>query len=480
MGEYRMKAGKKPLIILFSGVFILLICIIMPESLAEKCKLLNGQFGMHKAAVTAKINSSDNKSKLTPSDIKKLAGSLNITDYSYAVQPGVIETKSAANKKSSAARIIGTNYMFPGFNTFTILQGGFFTETSEKEGDYIAVIDDRLAWNVFLTDNAVGKSLELYDKTFKIVGVIKSDDSILSKLAGISTPHIYIPGEKMLELDEQAFVNFIQLRTIDNSTFDKNRASISNALSKAGYTPSDFSISDFNIKQALLDQKTEIVIFIMGCIIILLVILWLWNILKDMVFEISQKCRTDYLTNVIKSSVPYMGLILQKTAAAIFVIYLVIARITFKLYIPPEYIPEELIDVSAYINLIMSAFSESIGNKDYMMDTAGIIMNGIEVLTGGVLFIAVLAGLLMIFVGASILHRAGKIFHIVVLKCGLFIFLSLAFLVAATRAAGLPFMLETRHIVVLWAFIYVSLFFNYFKFERKNKENETKQKLYEC
>jgi hypothetical protein len=461
-----MKSGKKALFLLFSGIFMLLVCVIMPDTLAQKCKLLNGQLGMHKAVVSAKLNSSGDKAKLTPGALQKLARSLKIKDYCYEACSDTLETSLTANGKHFTAGIIGTNYMLPEFRTLTALQGGFFTKNSEKEGGYIAVIDDKLAWSVFMTSNVIGKTLELYCKTFKIVGVVKGDHSILSSLKGDTIPYIYIPGEKMLELDKKASVNNFQLRTLDTSTLDRNKGLVSDAISKIGYISSDFSITDCNISQALLDQKTEIIIFIMGCIIIFLLLIWLWHILKNMASEIRRQCRTDYLTNVIRQNFSNISFNMLKVIFAASAIYLVLVNITFKLYIPPEYLPEELIDVSFYSKLVVAGIARRIGNPDHMTDAIGLLMDEIGLLTGGILVLAALAGLLLVLGGAGALRPESVKLNKAVLWCGLFTLLSLALLAAAAIASGLPFILEPRNIMVVWAFIYINVWFKYYQFER--------------
>ena len=109
-----MKTGKSILVLLFGGIFILMSCVILAQSLAEKSKQLNGDYGMAKAVVTLKDQMNlKNDSKLTREDAKKLAGILGTGDFSYTARPALFRASLKADGISFVSGITGTNYLLP-------------------------------------------------------------------------------------------------------------------------------------------------------------------------------------------------------------------------------------------------------------------------------------------------------------------------------------------------------------------------------
>lgn len=461
-----MKTGKQALVPLFGGIFLLLLCVIMPGSLTQKGVWLNGDIGMNKAVVTVKKSSPPAGPGLTPREIKKLAGSLGTKEFTYNARPALSRVPVKAGGAGVMAEVTGTNPMLPRFHRMNMLSGSFFTETAETEGADVAVIDDRLAWDAFRTENAVGETLELYGRRFRITGVVKRDASVLSKLTDNGLPQVFIPGERLFELDSGALIPVFEVRTEDPGTLDNNRRLISAALQEAGENPSGYGIVDFNIQRALLEQRPGILVFILGCVIILLLAVWIRRVLKGLVPALRQECRTDYLTGVIRKNARRTGIAAMKVLAALTAMLFVAAGIRFSLYIPPTLIPEELIDISFYFGLIREGIRNGLENQGYVAGTAEMLLNRLGMLTGWPLAIAGAAGLLSAYAGFGRLKLLRIQIHRLSLACGLFMLLSLMLLAAAAGALGLPFRPETTDILIVWAFVYINLWFYQYKSEK--------------
>lgn len=456
-----MRAGRT-MVLLFSGIFILLSCVILTRSLVEKGILQNGDGGMAKAVITVKNQMTSDKARLKPGDVKKLADILGTKEFCYTARPALFKASVKAGRKSIVSGITGTNHLLPRFSRMNMIYGSFFAEAAQKEGGYVAVIDDRLAWNAFMTVNAIGKKLEIYGKIFKIVGVVKRDTSILGKLADDGFPEVFIPGDKLLELDMTAGISSLQVGTEDTSTMDNNRKLISGALQEIGKNPSDYSIVDFNIKQALLKQKPDIIIFLLGSIVILIALSWLVRTLKEIITVLYRECRADYLMNVIRKNWRETGIAAIKAVSAIITILLVGAGIRFSLFIPPALIPEELIDISFYFELIRGGIRSSIENQGYVAGAAELLLVRLDMLTGWTLSIMIAVGLILAYASFARLKLLNVEMHKLSLACGVFILISLGILAIIANISGLPFSIKTGNILVVWAFIYINILFFYY------------------
>ncbi len=467
-----MKTANRALIPIFGGIFLLLSCVTAPASLTEKGVLLNGGNGMNKAVITAKATGSQSGSGLTPREVKSLAGSFGTEEFTYTARPALSGVTVKAGDASIVSTVTGTNYMLPRFLRMDMLCGGFFTETAEREGANVAVIDDRLAWNAFRSVDAVGKTLGIYGVKFKIVGVVKRDASILSSLADDGFPAVFIPGARLFELDGSAGIPSFQLMTEDRSTLDNNRKLIAEALQEAGRDPSDYRIEDYNITRALLEQKPGMLVFILGGVVILILLSWLKDTVAETAAVLRRECRADYLSNVIRKNGGRMVIAALKLLSAATALIFVGAGIRFSLYIPPALIPEELIDVSFYIELLKNGVRSGIGSQAYAGDTATALLDGVGMLTGWPLLIMAAAGFLLAFAGFAGLGRLNAGMNRISLACGLFMLLSLILLASAASASGLPFVLKTGNILVVWVFIYVNILYRYYRNEKGSVKND--------
>ncbi len=466
-----MKSGKKALVLLPLGIFLLLLCIIMPDALKEKAEYLNGVNGFGKIVAAAGVNSDINPS-LTPEIITKAAKQSKINEFSYTAANHILNTDVKVEDRMVKASITGTNFMFPAFSRCNMLRGSFFSEDAEKSGGYIAVIDDRFAWEAFRTYKVVGETLELYNRQFKIIGVVKTDASVLSRLAGDNFSHIYIPGEKMLELDKSAAIKVFQFKTDKTDIMDRNETPISAALQAAGYKADDFSITDLNITRVSMEQKPQSIVFFLSCIIAVIVLKWLIQSLKNVITEIRRQCKKDYFINIIKDNLIPTAAISLKILFSAAATGLLFASTTFKIYIPPKYLPDELIDLTFYFKLLLAGFTKNVGGLEYYTDLTGNITGSANLLTELPLILILIAGLLLIYSGVSAYKPERDELLKAVLVSGLSILFSLLLLAAAANRLGLLLTLHTSQIAVVWVFIYTCIWFRFYKQERMNWKYE--------
>ncbi len=471
-----MKSGRKALVLLPLGIFLLLLSIIMPGALTEKAEYLNGVNGLSKIVVAAGVGFDINPS-LTPEIIGKAAKQAKTDEFSYTAANQTLNTDVRIGERVVKASITGTNFMFPTFSRCSMQTGSFFSETAEKSGGYIAVVDDRFAWEAFKSDKVVGETLEIYNRQFKISGVLKSDASILGRLAGDNSSHVFIPGEKMLELDKAASIKVFQFKTGDTGNTVRTGALIRGALQALGYKADDFCITDLNITRVGLKQKPQLFVFLLSCIIAVIILIWVTQNIKNGITEIKRQCRTDYLINILKANLISIAAFLLKLLFSVAAAGLLFACTSFKMYIPPEYVPEELIDLSFYFKLLLAAFTKNVRGREYYTDLTGSITESAALLTQIPPVLALLAGLLLTYAGTAALSSRWYELSKAVRISGVSILISLLIFAAASDRLGLPLTLHTGQIAVVWVFINICVWFRFYKYERIKWENDKRKRL---
>lgn len=442
----------------FSGILLMLSIIVLGKALVIECSRLNGGYSMQKVLVSVKNQiDSQGTNSFSLDDIDRLKKELSTEDISYTAQSGLIKPLVSNGGTVLPVRLTGTDYTYPLFNGLALEEGSFITKAHQEEGAMVAVIDEELAWDIFKTVKATGKTLDIFGGVFRIIGVVKKDDSIIGKLTDDGLPDVYIPAAVMLELDDTARITALQIKTVDAGTLDQNTADISSALRQIGKNPANYNISDFNLRYTLMKQQPLLFVFILGAASMLIILVHIKNLIKRLYFLIRDGCRADYFSNVIKGNLAGIVVCLLKTALAFLGIALIWLGIRFKPYIPPRYIPDELTNISYYLDLIKGMIQGDIQNMGYVPPRSELVVNAANMLLGLSFCLSVVPGLLLLYMGFREIKTQNMDASRLTLIFGLLFVLSLAILAVAAFLTGLTFMLDLKSLLVAWTFVFLNI-----------------------
>ncbi len=452
-----MKSGKISWALLFMGILLLLAGIILGKSVVNKGLNVNGAYTLEKVMVSAKNqHDAQHVNSLSLEDIKELARQLQMNELTYTCTSGLMSSSVSGNNSSCTVKITGTNYLYPMFKQLRFEYGSFFTHKSETEGGNVAVIEETVAWNLFKTKNAVGKTLQVYDVPFKVVGVFAKDHSIIGTLTDSGIPDVFIPGGKLLELDGTAKINSFQVRTIDSSTLDHNTALVSEALQRIGKSISGYYIEDYNLKKALMEQKPGIIVFIMGLLAICIFLSQIKNTLKEVINLITCNCRLDYFSHVIKKYASVLGIAVLKILISIGCIVCIWIGIRTAFYIPPKYIADELINVSYYVDLFKGSVKSSISSLGYIAPNAELVMDTLGAVLNWIFYVSLIVGFVLVYLGFSQVKTADITISRLILYLGLFVAASMLILAVAAYWLGLPFTMDVKSLMIAWGFLSIT------------------------
>ena len=91
---------------------------------------------------------------------------------------------------SSDTEIYAVGGNFRAFHPFECLSGGFLP--TDAVDNYQIVLNDDLAWKMFSSYDVTGRMVQINDKNFTVIGVIKEHSSRLDELAGTENCRAYI------------------------------------------------------------------------------------------------------------------------------------------------------------------------------------------------------------------------------------------------------------------------------------------------
>ncbi len=349
MKPEKSRPGRLSCLMLAAGIFLLTLSPILGASL---CVHMAETYGLHQThKITASWQRSASfagKSPLTLEEIKQLA-QYHICDYDLAYAAEVSAT-AVYQENESQVKVLGVNDRYRQFHHLPLKTGSFLT--SGHENRQVAVIDQKLAESLFGNCHAVGLEIELYGRKFSIIGIIDSDSSLSGMLTAPETGTVYLPAAKLLELDQNSGISYLEVETKTTGTTGSNTAVLEQALTAIGQDPAEFKITDYTMEFLFLEQKNLFRDFLTGIVILGLLCGLLRKKIQDVGHFLRQRLQEKYIREILKGDIGelvlHIGLVFLLVAGMLIVWQL----IKFPLYIGPENIPEELIDLSFWADLL--------------------------------------------------------------------------------------------------------------------------------
>lgn len=449
-----LKTGKITWILLFTGIAAIFAGVFLGKAVISSLETFGGAYGMGRITVTVKNHIDTQETyAFTLEEVEQLKKQLKTEEITYRSQSGADAVKLEYGSKSYSAAVDGTNHQFSSFHRFQFKDGGFIPRKAEEEKDLVAVIGSDTAWELFKTINVVGMRFEMFDRPFTIIGVYTEGDSVLHKLTDAGKGKVYIPAKVLAELDPKAKITTLHIRTKDTSTLGRNKALVSNALQAIGKKPDNYVVIDYNLRKALMEQKPELLVFLMGLVSILLLLGYLKRRAEVLCSELAVGCRTNYLSIVLKENALQAGGFAVKTVAVLAAVFLLWSGIAFKLYIPSRYIPEMLIDVSYFTRLFESDIRESVANVGYMPSAMEMMLNTADQLVSRLFYVGLAGGVILLLGGFYPLRLQKTDPSTASLLCGAFLLLSLGAVAVGAFSVGLAPAFDLKSVGVIWVFI---------------------------
>lgn len=248
-----------------AALVLLFICNSFGFSIKENVTAASGKYTWNKTTVRVKDTYGSENNSFSLKDMEQLEKELGSTALTYTAQ-----TDSSVSYKnlSYKAKVVGVDYRYRDFEKIRLGKGSFFTKKTQDEGDLLAVVDERLAVKIFGTTQIVGATVKIFQKPFKIIGIAKSDVSIISRFADNGTDCIYVPAAALLNERKDIGITQIHIGEIANGSSQREKAAVANAVNNLGKNREEYRVIDYAAIMEIIGQKPELTTFLIGIIII--------------------------------------------------------------------------------------------------------------------------------------------------------------------------------------------------------------------
>lgn len=389
-----MRAGKLTYFILLVGIASLIFSNIFEKVLSRDFRDSNGKYKWN--IISAHVNNildtgGSNSFSIPDMDFLK-ENTFKNRDLAYSTE---CQTTAVYRMKSAKVNLFGVSSKYDKFHNIKLKAGGFLNVNNQH--DSIAVIDEAAAQQIFGSNNVVGMYISLYGKKFRIIGVAENKTTLLNTLSDNGYGNIYIECSQLLSLNSNARITTLDVKTTDSSTIGKNSDELNSALSSIGKNPSNYNITDLNVEKALIEQKSELSIFIAGMVFIIIILLKAIKILKNIHRIMADSLKEHYLSEVISLKSGVLLYEIVKILILFILIALVWHKIKFNLYIPGECIPADPTDTTFFWDLFKSKIQASLQNEGYIRTQMEIKLSITRSLVDKSFYISLFSGLPLIY-----------------------------------------------------------------------------------
>jgi hypothetical protein len=338
----------------FLGVLLLWGSAGLLSAVIADWERANGPNQLNKLVVYADSTDAAKAGGLTLQEADRLEKAWGSSPISYtAEQRGLAEYEQ--NKVQS--RIVGVNAFYRDYHQLELVSGTSIGRHSVDEHSRVAVISAEVSDQLYRSVQVIGKKMELWGAPFTVIGVFEEHDSLLRQMADDGIPDVLIPITTMLDIRPEAIITGIELSAKPDTALAGN-AEVHQALSAIERNPASFRIGNRVLDHSWIAQYESLLLFVYGIAAIYLLLRFVPGQVRLMIAGVKSRLTLEDWPDALRterSMLAKRGLVaagLIVCAAAIW------ALVRFQLYVPPDWIPEELIDVAFYMDKLRSLWQQ--------------------------------------------------------------------------------------------------------------------------
>lgn len=253
-----------------------------------------------------------------------------------------------------------TDAAYPGFSGLKIIRGSYFNNRALKYGRNVAVISRDLAERLFMSIDAVGNEITLFDETYVITGLYEQSKTFVSLLGSDGSEIVYVPytsymGNGDLPVDTV----FIHDRKLGEAGF--RRSMTEDILKKVlGINAEAYRIIDYYGADTMASQWLGLLQFLVALWTAFLLLGIAGKFMRKMKDFICVGCRQDYLFEFLKKQHAPILIFTGKLLGLVGLSVILILYTRPRVFIPSDYLPaDNIFDLSFYCTRVRETIQAS-------------------------------------------------------------------------------------------------------------------------
>ncbi|WP_171685003.1 ABC transporter permease [Paenibacillus planticolens] len=275
------------------------------------------------------------------------------------------QEKAAAGSVSVLCDVFGVSGDYSQFTSFPMRSGSTISQKAVDEHSRVAVLSERTADKLFRSRSVVGKQIKLFDTNFTITGVYADRESLLKQLSDDGIADIWIPVTAMLDVRPESRIQHMQLAVHSEGAVRAETDAV-NGLRALGMNPANFRIDNEVLRYRQLAQLPKLLLFGCGTAAIYMLVRLIIRLWGEQITSFRRRRLIEEFSNIVKHKRYTLLFCIIATLAAAACTALIWQQIRFRFYIAPEWLPEELIQVSFYVDKLRSVWEQQAVQAGYV------------------------------------------------------------------------------------------------------------------
>ncbi|SDD55853.1 MacB-like core domain-containing protein [Paenibacillus sp. UNCCL117] len=452
-----MQRSRLASLLVFAGVLLVLASMGLLSSVLDDWEQANGSFRLNKLTVNIDRSvASAADAGLSLRDAGQLVKAWSPLPVAYSAKA---QTRAAAGAASAVADVFGVNGHYRDFAEVRLKAGTSIAPASVDEHSRVAVIGSRLADRLFRSGQVVGKPIELFGAAFTIIGVYDSEGSLLRQMTDDGIPDVLIPVTAMFDVHASARIDTLQLAARPDASVDSEGEAAQRVLEAIGQPPTQFRVANGVLAFTRIAQLRALLLFGCGAIAIVMLAQLTYRLLGRAYGLLRGRLLTDDWSDALLSEKRRLLTSVLAMAGMAACIAGLWELIRFRLYIPPEWVPEQVIDLSFYMDKLRSLWQQQAADGGYVPSSPERLADAAGRLAGRLFAAGALLGVPVFLLGIRLWAMVRVPLYLQLQQ--LFFCIPAAALAAfaAARWAGLYYRIEPLEYAVAGALFTVSIFY---------------------
>jgi hypothetical protein len=453
-GVYTMLRTRLATAMVLASTMLMLASAGLLASMTADWERLSGDRGLGKLTANADRTAAAaaGSAHLTPEQARALERKWAPLPIAYTA---TARSAAQVDRRTVSCDVIGVSAGYREFARMRLTAGTTITEPAVAGHSKAAVISSQVADELFGAGRVVGQTIELYDTPFVVIGVFAKEDSLLAQMSDDGVPDVLVPLTTLQDVHAAADITHVELAAKPDAAVSGGD-DVRQALTAIGANPSQYRIANGVLSQAGIAQYKALLLFVIGSTAIVRLVRLAAGQLAAAHSLLLSKLETHDWGDALRAQRGQLlrhGLIAGALAVSALGLW---TCIRFRLYVPPEWIASELIDVSFYLEKLRSLWQQQVAQAGYvpapnelLADAAGRI--AVRLFAAGLLFglpLSLLGIRWWALLRMPLLAQLQRLLLFVpAASCAAF---------AAARWAGTDYVLELRDAAVIGALLLVS------------------------
>jgi hypothetical protein len=438
----------------FAGLLLVLASSGLVASVVTDWDQANGAHGMKQLTVNVDPSAARaSPAVLKLKDAELLAKKWAPLPIAYAARE---QTRAVYGAARLNADVFGVNGAYTDFNEIKLKAGASFAQRSVDEHSRVALVSAQVAQKLFHANQVVGKTIDLFGVAFTVIGVFEDEGSLLRQMSDDGSPNVLIPVTTMFDAQPDAGIETVQM-TGKPSAVDGGENQVNEALRAISHNPSQFQILNHELAHTRMAQWRLLQLFVCGMIAIFLLVRLIVRQFTAIRGVLRSRLARDNWTDALyHERSPLLISILAGLGMVACIIGLW-KGIRFHLSIPLEWVPEQIIDISFYMEKLRSVWQQEATQMGYVPSPQELLTDAANRLTGRLFFAGMLFGLPLFLLGVRFWVLGRVPVYVQLQRVFIYVPVAAVIVFAIAEWAGLSYQIEPLDYAVLGALCIVAI-----------------------